>query len=340
MKTMKKHKNNDRADIAIIGTGDIARRHLKNAQNLLPNKKVLILKRSPQSLNSAFNKYKNFIVHSIDEINPMSKKSIAIICSPASLHIKDSIDLAKKGFNLLIEKPLSINNSRISDLINLRNEKNIRIMIGYNLRYHEAICKLKNLLVNKSLGELKHVHFHVGSLYKVWRKSKNSMNSVTANKKLGGGVINELSHEVDLMVYLLGLPDKMLSLPSKSIADHVDIDDTCTSLFLYSKNKSTVTIHQNITSSNHSRYSIYEFDNGTIKVDLIENYLYFKTKRKTETIRFKSSIDDTYILQLEDFINNKKNHIFNLYDSINVVSIIQAMKKSKSKFTNIFYNNE
>ena len=38
-----------------------------------------------------------------------------------------------------------------------------------------------------------------------WRKGDYTK-SVSAKKKYGGGVINELSHELDLMLYLFGKP--------------------------------------------------------------------------------------------------------------------------------------
>tara|TARA_B100001996_G_scaffold381414_1_gene370801 strand:- start:508 stop:1521 length:1014 start_codon:yes stop_codon:yes gene_type:complete len=336
---MKKLKNKILTDFVIIGTGNIALRHLKNLKILMPNSKIVVIKRSKSKIHQEFKKLCQIITNDIDVIFPKSNNSSAFICSATTNHVSDALILGKKQFNLFIEKPLSVNTKGIKNLINIKNDKKIKIMIGYNLRFLESVKKLKSILSKKSLGDLKHVYMYVGSNYKLWRKNISYKKSVSSQKKLGGGVINELSHEIDMMTHLFGLPNKLSSASYQSNEKEVDVEDTATSIFIYDKDRVSITIHQNMTAQKISRYSIYEFEKCTIKLDIIKNEIDIQSLQNHQNIKFKSNINDSYVNELKFFLNTKKLQItdYNFYNSINIINIIAAMKKSHQRLNKIKY---
>ena len=62
-------------------------------------------------------------------------------CNPSSLHIKYAVMLAKLGINLFIEKPLS---NSMKDVEKQKIvEKNIKCMLGFNLRYNDCYKFIK-----------------------------------------------------------------------------------------------------------------------------------------------------------------------------------------------------
>ena len=88
------------------------------------------------------------------------------------------------------------------------------------------------ILSKNKLGVLKHVHIYVGSCYKTWRKNINYKDSVTNRSDLGGGVINELSHEIDMMTAMFGLPDSLTSINFKENKSKSSIDDIFINVFI------------------------------------------------------------------------------------------------------------
>ena len=87
---MKKQKNNKTPiDILVIGSGNIAIRHIKNIKNIFPNKIIYVLKRTKIQLDKFFYSKNIVVIKSLKEITSMNNKSIALICSPASIHSDD-----------------------------------------------------------------------------------------------------------------------------------------------------------------------------------------------------------------------------------------------------------
>ena len=62
----------------------------------------------------------------------------AIICSPASFHLEQAMDWVSTAKPLLIEKPLSLNTSRLEQFAQLVRSSGVPTLIGYVLRYEPA----------------------------------------------------------------------------------------------------------------------------------------------------------------------------------------------------------
>ena len=336
MKTMRKYKtyNSDIvSDYVIIGTGNIALRHANNISSLKKNKIVTICKRSKSKSNQNFKAFCNNFTNNINLIKPKTAASIAVIASPASLHIKDSIILAKQGFHLFIEKPLSITMEKVKQLTSICKKKKLRTLVGYNLRFLDNMNSLKKIIKSKKCGKIYHVHIYVGSNYKFWR-GKNHSSSVTVNKNLGGGVINELSHEIDYMIYLFGQPDNVLTYHCKENKSS-NVEEMIVSVFKYKKLNMYITMHLNMLSNNVARYCLIESSNMSIKFDLIKNKLSLSDKSLGNKLEKKvTTIDQTYkneLLHLDKCIRNKKETLSSLNNSILTMKAILAVKKSLQK---------
>ena len=116
MKKPKNNENNIAIDYLIIGTGNIALKHLTNVTSKPNNKIIAVYKRFKNKLNNKFNTKGIKIINNIDNIIPKTNKAIAVICSAASMHINDAENVAKKGFHILLEKPLTIPGIKIKRL--------------------------------------------------------------------------------------------------------------------------------------------------------------------------------------------------------------------------------
>ena len=86
-------------------------------------------------------------------------------------------------------------------------------MVGYNLRYMKSLIKFREILSKKKIGKILSVRSEVGSYLPSWRKDTDYKKSVSAKKKLGGGVLLELSHDIDYLpngnfIYVRGFVNK------------------------------------------------------------------------------------------------------------------------------------
>ena len=88
--------------ILIVGFGSIGKRHLKNILKHTPYEVIILTKRQDIGIkNKRVKTFKN-LQECLSE-----KPHIAFITNETAYHVNTSIELAKRGLDLFIEKPLS-----------------------------------------------------------------------------------------------------------------------------------------------------------------------------------------------------------------------------------------
>ena len=165
--------------------GSIGKRHYEVA-NSIPNCDVFI-----HSRNTSRNEE---LSQDGFEIFDFSKKcDLGIIASEANNHKGDfcrNFPFARKW---IIEKPIiSIYDKFENELFDTLKKENI--VVGYNKRFELGIQELRKILKNKKVNA---AHFKCFSNLSSWR-DQSLKNSLSLDVERGGGVINELSHEIDL----------------------------------------------------------------------------------------------------------------------------------------------
>ena len=105
--------------------------------------------------------------------------------------------LLKAKIPVLIEKPISDNLKKCSELIELMTSNNCLVTVGYVLRHSKILNKFKELINQSDIGKRLYAEIKCGSYLPDWRKDKDYRESVSAKSSLGGGVLLELSHEIN-----------------------------------------------------------------------------------------------------------------------------------------------
>ena len=112
--------------ILIVGFGSIGKRHLtnilarKNMEVIICTKRNDLKKRKKKNIK---------IVNSIHEALS-HKPTIAFVTNETSNHIKTSIELAKNGLDVFIEKPISASITGIDVLKKIVENKHVKKIIG------------------------------------------------------------------------------------------------------------------------------------------------------------------------------------------------------------------
>jgi predicted dehydrogenase len=121
-----------------------------------------------------------------------------VISSVTSRHFDDLDEVLKFNPNILVlvEKP-------IFNLLHMSAEvdKYRNVYVGYNMRFLSHISNLRLLLNNQSI---KKASFYISTYLPSWRSGLDYKKRYSIQKQLGGGVLRELSHELDLSILLLG----------------------------------------------------------------------------------------------------------------------------------------
>ena len=77
------------------------------------------------------------------------------ICTPNETHYKISKDCLEAGKNILVEKPLAMTMEQGRKLIDLAKDNGSMLAVGHIFRFNNAIGKVKEMIENYELGEIR-----------------------------------------------------------------------------------------------------------------------------------------------------------------------------------------
>ena len=207
------------------------------------------------------------------------------------------IEKKLKNTKVLIEKPL------FDKFYNIRiNKLNNQYFVGYNLRFHPVIKFLKKKIINKKIFSA-NILSH--SYLPLWGK-KNYTNSVSASKKLGGGVLLELSHELDYLKWIFKKIN-ILSVFNKKLSNlKINTDDVLNVSGKINK-KTFFNLNVNFFSRIETRSIKIDGKNFSIDANLIKNSIKISNGGKIINKDFsKFSILNSYKEQYLNIFRTKK----------------------------------
>jgi predicted dehydrogenase len=191
-----------KARALIVGLGSMGRRHLANLRFLAPQAKVCVWRRQASGDKTGEELADTIVFRFEDALG--FRPQLAIICSPAPYHLEPALELARRGVPLLIEKPLSDRLDGVDELISVCDRSRASLLVGYNFRFCQQLCLMREAILQGHIGRLLSLRAEVGQYLPDWRPGRDYRQGNSARGDLGGGVLLELSHELDIARWLAG----------------------------------------------------------------------------------------------------------------------------------------
>jgi len=132
------------------------------------------------------------------------KPDAVIVSNPTALHLDVAIPAAEAGCHLLMEKPISHSLARVDELSAAVNRKQVRVLVGFQFRFHPMLQKAAKLLGDGAIGKSLSFRAHWGEYLPNWHPWEDFRQGYAARADLGGGVTLTLSHPLDYLRMLLG----------------------------------------------------------------------------------------------------------------------------------------
>jgi predicted dehydrogenase len=247
--------------IGIVGYGSIGSRHAGNLIGLGYND--ITLMRTQGKGNSL----------GLNEINDCDeflsgKFDCVIVCNPTSLHFDTITPLIRENINILVEKPLVYLPNELESLTAMLSNYRGLGMVAYNMRFHPCIRRIKELINAGTLGSPLSARLSVGQYLPDWRPSHDYRTGVSALRSLGGGVVLELIHEIDMAIHLFGPPSSAIqSVAMRASALEIETEDISEILYV-AANKTLVSIHQDYLNRTYRRNIEIMGSEATLDCDL------------------------------------------------------------------------
>ena len=195
--------------ILIIGFGSIGQRHERLLTSV--GHQTAVISRQRDLPVTAY--------ESIHEGLAKHKPDYVIVASPTARHCDDFRALRQGGFSghILIEKPLFMDSVQCSE-IDTR-----LVFVGYNTRFFAVVRQLSQIIGSSKVLQ---ASFHNAQYLPEWRPGRDYRDTSSAQRNLGGGVLRDLSHEIDLLHCFVGIPTKAFSTLSRLGDLEIDTEDT------------------------------------------------------------------------------------------------------------------
>ena len=316
--------------VLICGLGSIGRKHLNILKSRWDNIEVAVFR------SGYGNKSKEEIL--ADKIYKELDKAIgwmpeaAIIATPASNHQNMAMSIGRCGIPMLIEKPLGDGKegqNSWDELVEL-SEK-VPIEIGYVFRHDPCTKKVKELLGAKIIGNIVEADFYCGSWLPDWREGIDYRKCVSSKRELGGGVLLELSHEIDLALNLFGrMKIEYASLKNSGLLE-INVEDQAR-VIAKTEEGCTVTISLNFCTMPARRNVVIRGSGGEIYWNLIDSTIDVVRGKNLEPIHYRSISKNTerYVKQMEHFLSVSEGIAqprCNLKKGIEVMEIIEKIRE-------------
>jgi len=324
-----------RNKILIVGQGSIGKRYLRLIEQFDENFDIGVISKYKVGLIG-----QPLIKHFLSIEDALSfRPNIAIIASPATCHMQHTQLLASTGMGLLIEKPIAKSTSDFESLDRLISEKDLKIAIGYNLRFSKSLIHFKSVIDSGALGKILSVRIECGGYMPLWRPDRDYRTTVSSKKSLGGGVLRELSHEIDYLNWIFGDIKWVKAALRRQSEFDIDVEDIALMVMGVQNGRQSQEIIVNM-SMDFARWDPIRSctaigERGSLRwnglIGVVDSYMENQADWHVE-FRQQSHIDDTYIAQLKEFFlyieSGVLSSLANVADGFLVLKVIEAAESS------------
>lgn len=233
---MPKHR------VLVIGGGSIGERHLRCFLKT-EDADVSLCEINPEVRNRIAANYP--LSGCFGELSTAlaARPELAVVCTPAHLHIAQSIECAHAGAHLLIEKPLSTTFDRIDELLAVVAERKRVAGVAYVLRCHPMLAAMRAAWAGGEFGRPLHVIVASGQHFPTYRPAYR--NIYYRDRATGGGAIQDaLTHMVNAVEWIAGPATSVSADARHQLLDGVTVEDTVNLIARHGNALATYSLNQ------------------------------------------------------------------------------------------------
>ncbi len=168
---------------------------------------------------------------------------LAVVATPADLHVDQSLALAERGMHLLIEKPLSTNLAGIERLQAVVADRALVAGVAYVYRVHPALLAMHAMLASGRWGAPRQLIVVAGQHFPTFRPQYREI--YYADRHRGGGAIQDaLTHLLDFGQWLAGPIEKLCADADHQVLAGVEVEDTVSVITRQAGALGTYTLNQ------------------------------------------------------------------------------------------------
>ncbi len=209
---------------ALVGCGRIAANHFGAIEAHKENcELVAVCDIVAERANEAANKLGVKAYYSLDDMLEAGGFDAVILTTPSGLHPSQTIECAKSGYHVVTEKPMA---TRLSDglaMVKACDKAGVRLFVVKQNRRNATIQAVKKAIEQGRFGRIFAVNCNV-----FWTRPQEYYDAAAWRGTWefdGGAFMNQASHYVDLLEWLIGSVESVQSYTA-TLARNIDTEDS------------------------------------------------------------------------------------------------------------------
>ena len=220
--------------VAIVGTGNIANAHIQ-AYLQFPERCHIayLVDIVPEKARRMREKYglDAEVFDNHQALLPLQDIDLVDVCTPPYVHAQISINCLRSGKNVVCEKPMAASLEECDQMLRARDESGKKLSIIAQNRFRQPISNLKALLDSGLAGPVRCAQvdsfwWRGHCYYDLWWRG-------TWEKEGGGCTLNHAVHHIDMLLWMMGLPERVTSVLANTAHDNAEVEDLSVSILQY-----------------------------------------------------------------------------------------------------------
>ncbi len=292
----------------VIGCGSMGLRHIAHLRQLgVP--RIEAADHDPAARRRVRARF-GIVAYEAADAGLRKRPDVVLICTPARHHIPLTLEALAAGAHVFVEKPLSISLDGVHVLATKADQSDRVVQVGYNLRYHPAFRTMKQLVEAGAVGKVLTAHAEFGLYLEKWWPKRDYRASYMADASMSGGLIFDVSHEIDTLAWFLGDVREVAAYGGKlSTLEIRGVD--CAKAVLKTASGAVASLHMDCLQPAYTRtFSLFgegtalrwDCPHGRADKSVGRLVLFDAKSDRYRRVDLPGRPDETYLEELRDFL--------------------------------------
>ena len=179
-----------------------------------------------------------------------------LIATPHYQHPELSIAAFEKGLHVLCEKPAGVYTKQVTQMNEEANKHDLVFGMMFNQRMNPLYRKMHELVHSGELGAIKRVNWIVTDWYRTQAYYDSGQWRATWAGEGGGVLLNQCPHNLDLIQWICGMPNKIQAFCHNGKWHDIEVEDDVTAYMEYPNGATGVFITSTADAPGTNRFEI------------------------------------------------------------------------------------
>jgi predicted dehydrogenase len=315
----------DRLRFGLVGAGAIAQTYAPAFEQCAGVEVVAVADTRAEAANAMAERLKATAYCSPQALRDGTEVDAVVIATPPDRHPEIAIPFLERGIHVLCEKPFALDVAGARAMVEAARRSGATLTMASKFRYVDDVVKAKSLMASGSLGEI--VLFENAFTSRVDMSTRWNSDARVSG---GGVLVDNGTHSIDIMRYLLGPIAEVQVVEGKRVQG-LAVDET---VHVHARSArgvdGTIDLSWSINKELDRYLSLYGSE-GTVVVGWRESKFRPATSREWVTIGKGYDKFQAFRSQIENFVgavHGREQLLITTDDAIASVEVIEAANRS------------